>query len=105
MRKPSMGNPYDDIGGRFLIAHRPVGLGGWPAGREPRRMSRLDSNASQGTREPIERRTDMATVSVRYIVDNVEAAMAFYTQHIGFSVDLHPAPGFAALSRGDLRLL
>jgi catechol 2,3-dioxygenase-like lactoylglutathione lyase family enzyme len=47
----------------------------------------------------------MATVSVRYIVDDVDAAMAFYTHHLGFSVDLHPAPGFASLSRGDLRLL
>ena len=34
-----------------------------------------------------------------------EAAIAFYTQHLGFSVDAHPAPGFAILSRDDLRLL
>jgi len=47
----------------------------------------------------------MGTVSVRYIVDDVEAAIAFYTQHLGFSVVLHPAAGFAMLSRGDLRLL
>lgn len=47
----------------------------------------------------------MSTVSVRYIVDDVEAAIAFYTQHLGFSVEFHPAPGFAALSRGNLRLL
>ena len=47
----------------------------------------------------------MATVSVRYIVDDVDAAIAFYTKHLGFSVVLHPAPGFAMLSRGDLRLL
>ena len=47
----------------------------------------------------------MATVSVRYIVDDVDAAIAFYTQHLGFDVDLQPAPGFAILSRGDLRLL
>ena len=47
----------------------------------------------------------MGTVSVRYIVDNVEAAIALYTQHLGFSVDLHPAAAFAMLSRGDLRLL
>lgn len=44
-------------------------------------------------------------VSVRYIVDDVDAAIAFYTQHLGFDVDLNPAPGFAMLSRGDLRLL
>jgi len=47
----------------------------------------------------------MATVSVRYIVDDVDAAIAFYTQHLGFSVVLHPGPGFANLARGDLRLL
>jgi catechol 2,3-dioxygenase-like lactoylglutathione lyase family enzyme len=47
----------------------------------------------------------MGTVNVRYIVDDVEAAVAFYTQHLGFSVELNPAPGFAILSRGDLRLL
>ena len=47
----------------------------------------------------------MATVSVRCIVDDVEEAVAFYTGRLGFSVELNPAPGFAALSRGDLRLL
>lgn len=47
----------------------------------------------------------MRTVSVRYIVDDVEEAIAFYRDALGFEVDLHPAPGFASLSRGDLRLL
>jgi catechol 2,3-dioxygenase-like lactoylglutathione lyase family enzyme len=47
----------------------------------------------------------MSEVSIRYIVDNVDAAITFYTEHLGFSVDLHPAPGFASLSRGNLRLL
>lgn len=47
----------------------------------------------------------MGTVSVRYIVDDVDAAIAFYTRHLGFGVELHPAPGFAILSRGDLRLM
>jgi catechol 2,3-dioxygenase-like lactoylglutathione lyase family enzyme len=45
------------------------------------------------------------TVSVRYIVDDVDAAIAFYTEHLGFEVEMHPAPGFASLSRGDLQLL
>ncbi len=44
-------------------------------------------------------------VSVRYIVDDVDAAVAFYTEHLGFSVDVEVASGFAALSRGSLRLL
>ena len=47
----------------------------------------------------------MATISVRCIVDDVEEAISFYTRHLGFSVELQPAPGFASLSRGDLRLL
>ncbi len=46
----------------------------------------------------------MATVQVRYIVRDVDAAIAFYCQHLGFSEDMHPAPSFAMLSRGDLRL-
>jgi catechol 2,3-dioxygenase-like lactoylglutathione lyase family enzyme len=44
-------------------------------------------------------------VSVRYIVDDVDAAIAFYTERLGFEVVMHPAPPFAMLSRGDLRLL
>jgi len=47
----------------------------------------------------------MATVQVRYIVHDVDAAIAFYTQHLGFKLDMHPAPPFAMLSRGDLRLV
>lgn len=46
----------------------------------------------------------MAQIAVRYIVDDVDAAVAFYRDHLGFTVDMHPAPGFAMLSRGDLRL-
>ena len=47
----------------------------------------------------------MATVSVRYIVDDVDAAIDFYCQRLGFHEDMHPAPTFAMLSRGDLRLV
>ncbi|MEO8395031.1 MAG: VOC family protein [Chloroflexota bacterium] len=47
----------------------------------------------------------MSKVSVRYIVDDVDKAIAFYTEQLGFSVDMHPAPGFAMISLGDLRLL
>ena len=43
--------------------------------------------------------------AVRYIVDDVDAAIAFYTTHLGFEVEMHPGPGFAALTRDDLRLL
>lgn len=44
-------------------------------------------------------------ISVRYIVDDVDAAIPFYRDMLGFKLDFHPAPGFAALSRGELRLL
>ncbi len=47
----------------------------------------------------------MSPVSVRYIVGDVDAAIAFYTGRLGFQLDIHPAPGFARLSRGDLHLL
>jgi catechol 2,3-dioxygenase-like lactoylglutathione lyase family enzyme len=46
----------------------------------------------------------VATVSVRYIVDDVDAAIAFYCQRLGFAEVMHPAPAFAMLLRGDLRL-
>ena len=43
-------------------------------------------------------------VTVRYIVDDVDAAIEFYTRHLDFEKVMHPAPTFAMLSRGDLRL-
>jgi catechol 2,3-dioxygenase-like lactoylglutathione lyase family enzyme len=46
----------------------------------------------------------MATVSVRYIVDDVDDAIAFYCQQLGFEEVMHPAPSFAMLAKGDLRL-
>jgi len=47
----------------------------------------------------------MATVQVRYIVKDVDAAITFYVQQLGFDEVMHPAPSFAMLSRGDLRLV
>jgi catechol 2,3-dioxygenase-like lactoylglutathione lyase family enzyme len=47
----------------------------------------------------------MSPVSVRYIADDVEAATAFYRDSLGFAVEMNPAPGFAVLSRGELRLM
>lgn len=46
----------------------------------------------------------MDSVNVRYIVNDVDAAIEFYRDALGFTVDMHPAPGFAALSLGALRL-
>ncbi len=42
--------------------------------------------------------------AIRYIVDDVERAIGFYRDFLGFEVEMNPAPGFAALSLGDLRL-
>lgn len=47
----------------------------------------------------------MTPVSVRYITDDVDAAVDFYAERLGFNVETRPGPGFAMLSRGDLRLL
>jgi catechol 2,3-dioxygenase-like lactoylglutathione lyase family enzyme len=47
----------------------------------------------------------MARVSVRYIVDDVDAAIEFYCRELGFHEEMHPAPSFAMLSHGDLRLV
>lgn len=47
----------------------------------------------------------MPSVQVRYIVRDVPAAIEFYTRHLGFHLDMHPAPPFAMLSRGELRLV
>jgi catechol 2,3-dioxygenase-like lactoylglutathione lyase family enzyme len=47
----------------------------------------------------------MASVSIRYIVDDVAAAIAFYCGQLDFSEVMHPAPSFAMLERGELRLV
>jgi catechol 2,3-dioxygenase-like lactoylglutathione lyase family enzyme len=47
----------------------------------------------------------MPTVNVRYMVDDVEAAVAFYTTHLDFTVISKTLPAFADVARGDLRLL
>jgi len=47
----------------------------------------------------------MSTVNVRYMVEDVDAAVAFYTTHLGFTLKSNAAPAFADVTRGDLRLL
>lgn len=47
----------------------------------------------------------MAAVSVRYIVNDVDAALDFYARLLGFELVMHPAPAFAMLTHGPLRLV
>src|SRR3954469_25911782 len=47
----------------------------------------------------------MPKISVRYIVDDVDASIAFYCTQLGFTEVMHPAPTFAMLALGDLRLV
>jgi catechol 2,3-dioxygenase-like lactoylglutathione lyase family enzyme len=47
----------------------------------------------------------MASVSVRYIVNDVDESIAFYRDRLGFSEVMHPAPTFAMLAHGELRLV
>jgi catechol 2,3-dioxygenase-like lactoylglutathione lyase family enzyme len=47
----------------------------------------------------------MGGANIRYIVDDVDAAIAFYTERLGFELKAHPAPGFAILAREGLNLL
>lgn len=48
---------------------------------------------------------DAEMVSVRYMVDDVEASIDFYTKHLGFTLRMSAAPAFADVARGQLRLL
>lgn len=47
----------------------------------------------------------MSKVNVGYILNDVDAAILFYSEMLGFKLEMHPAPGFASLSRGNLQLL
>ena len=47
----------------------------------------------------------MSSVNIRYMVDDVDEAVAFYTKHLGFTLLTSAAPAFADVTRGDLRLL
>src|SRR5262249_55503835 len=52
-----------------------------------------------------ERAVPMTSVQVRYIVRDVDASIPFYVEHLGFELQMHPAPPFAMLTRGELRLV
>src|SRR5436190_3681080 len=50
-------------------------------------------------------KTNSNVVSVRYMIEDVDAAVAFYTNHLGFRLEINASPAFAAVVRGNLRLL
>jgi predicted enzyme related to lactoylglutathione lyase len=47
----------------------------------------------------------MSTVSIRYMIDDVPAALMFYTTHLGFAVEMDVSPAFASITRDGVRLL
>ena len=49
--------------------------------------------------------TNSNAVSVRYMIDDVDAAVAFYSNHLGFRLEINASPAFASVVRGNLRLL
>jgi catechol 2,3-dioxygenase-like lactoylglutathione lyase family enzyme len=49
--------------------------------------------------------TDNGTFSVRYMIDDVDEAVAFYEKHFGFKLEHNAAPAFASVKRGNMRLL
>src|SRR5689334_8090794 len=59
----------------------------------------------QTTNKPAMSQTNSNVVSVRYMIDDVDAAVAFYTSHLGFRLDVDSSPAFASVVRGNLRLL
>jgi len=61
--------------------------------------------SSDGMRRAGQPEDAMNKVYVRYIVEDVDAAIKFYTQSLDFELLMHPAPGFAALQSGSLQLL
>jgi catechol 2,3-dioxygenase-like lactoylglutathione lyase family enzyme len=68
-------------------------------------VSAMVVNSGGIVRPYSERRALLTTVNVRYMVEDVEAAIAFYTTHLGFSLLSKTLPAFADVTRGDLRLL
>jgi len=69
---------------------------------EPRReFAAVLLRRIEGSGEPV----TGGTASVRYFVDDLDAAVAFYCDNLDFETELRPSPAFAMLYRGDLRLL
>ena len=65
----------------------------------------MRDNATQIMNQSVMSETNSNPVSVRYMIDDVEAALAFYTKHFDFKVEINASPAFASVVRGNLRLL
>jgi catechol 2,3-dioxygenase-like lactoylglutathione lyase family enzyme len=76
-----------------------------PVGTRARRDRTERASAYVEMDGVVSRRSQMAKVSVRYIVNDVDEAMRFYCERLGFEDVMHPAPTFAMLTRGELRLV
>ena len=109
-------SPRDATAGTLLVtvalpwSGRPTGLVLTLQGKdvvattEAAKQSAAHRKRSAAPRRVIERTHVTDTVLVRYIVNDVEAALTFYTAQLGFDVVMHPARTFAMVSRGALRL-
>jgi predicted enzyme related to lactoylglutathione lyase len=62
-----------------------------------------DTKASKETKQKEDK--SVSTISIRYMIDDVPAAVKFYTTHLGFALDLDASPAFASVSRDGVRLL
>ena len=89
-----------DIDSRYFNATKEVDDLGEQFAHEERHLFGQDGFAdAYGGGQPV------PTVHVRYMVNDVEAAVAFYTLHLGFTIMSKTLPAFADVARGDLRLL
>ncbi|HET9373651.1 MAG TPA: VOC family protein, partial [Chthoniobacterales bacterium] len=68
-------------------------------------MTKGDDGAIKTKEQTGVSNTPATMVNVRYMVDDVAAAADFYTKYLGFAVEQNAAPAFAAVTRGNLRLL
>jgi len=68
-------------------------------------MTEGDNGAINTKEQTAVSNTPASMVNVRYMVDDVAAATDFYTKYLGFAVEQNAAPAFAAVTRGNLRLL
>ena len=84
---------------RFMLSPLDTGDGAESMSKDSRRARRQRRRGSRIVAE------NVATVSVRYIVDDVDSAIEFYCRELDFEQVMHPAPTFAMLSLGDLRLV